>query len=243
MSQQIVQTPEELIEEWGPQMAEHSMFLYLMLTDPCLKNRALESARSWVEYLCSDEENDSLLRRNLADLKKLKVDVINILKDGKFVGFAWLSFVDHIFRELRYFEDKLNGVVFTPQQELEFWNTIMADHAAFASHLLDPDEKARTLQLIQTAEQTYALPIDGLMTSLVMSLDSGVKMDAANRILYDQIAANQIRSVIPPDLLYHVIREGTIGNNVTRRALGQPILPILEAKPCDYILKYLPNTI
>ena len=233
------QTPEQLIEDWAPQMVEHALFLYQMLVVPSLKNRARENVKSWSNYLCNDQEDNEDLRRNLKSLKELKLDVIDIVQDPKFVGFGWLSFVDHILRELDYFQNKLNGRIYTPQEELEFWNTIMADHVAFASHLLDPDERAKTIELIGIAEQTYRLPIDGSMASLMMALDSGTKLDKANRELYDQVINGEIRSIISPDLLYHVIREGQMGNNIIKAIVQRPQSAILDPKPCDHALQHI----
>jgi hypothetical protein len=44
--------------------------------------------------------------------------------------------------ELEYFERKSRSIVFTCEEEFLFWNDVHGDHAALASHMIDPSEKA-----------------------------------------------------------------------------------------------------
>lgn len=59
---------------------------------------------------------------------------------------AWISFVNHIFRKLEFFDYKINpnhrikeDLKYT--DEIKFWNVTGAEHLGTASHLLDPDVK------------------------------------------------------------------------------------------------------
>ena len=72
------------------------------------------------------------------ELLQYKICVFNNLMAGRWIGWLFPTFIQHVTLELDYFIDKLNGRCYTPTEEICFWNMVNGDHAAFDRHLLDP---------------------------------------------------------------------------------------------------------
>ena len=223
----------ELVKFWAPQMAEHAMFLHLLLADGKLKERALEIYKRWKHFICDRNmhpvEDVWPLVKELAHFKR---KVLNRLVAGEWLGAAYPTFVEHILRELLYFVDKLAGVKFTAEQEIAFWNTINADHASFAAGLLDPKEQDLREKATTTSKKIKALDVRDLVTAL----EAGVELSDFNKQAYQGIVSNTIKSVIPESLIYHVVREGQQGNKTLSALLNRPSEPVNPPHVCKHHL-------
>ena len=150
----------------------------------------------------------------------------------KIGGFNYPLLVDHISREAAYFMNRLqqlNTGTLDPLpdaiiNENVFFLRIMADHAKFISHLLDPSER----KLVEQARE-FSHDFDQLLFQAI-DLDS-MRPQSQTRPLLDQfvdqnrisvrqlrdfkktardlIEACRIKSLIPPLLADHVFREAS----------------------------------
>ena len=183
-----------LIHMWAPQMAEHALFIHLLLNDVELKEEALTIFHKWQAFICNDK------MRNLNDvipliqeLVRFKKDILARLNRGEWLGAAYPSFVSHILLELLYFADKLSGIKLTADEEVAFWNKINSDHASFASHLLDPTEEELHDKADETSKKIKNLQIH----NLVLALEAGVELSEFNKKAYEGVVNNTIKSIIP----------------------------------------------
>ena len=223
----------ELVRFWAPQMAEHSMFLHLLLADGKLKERALEIYNRWRHFICDKNMHPvEDVWPLVQELARFKRKVLARLNAGEWLGAAYPTFVEHILRELLYFVDKLAGVKFTAEQEIAFWNTINADHASFAAGLLDPKEQDLRDKATATSKKIKALNVKDLVTAL----EAGVELSDFNKQAYQGIVSNTIKSVIPESLIYHVVREGQHGNKTLSALLNRPSEPVNPPHVCKHHL-------
>jgi hypothetical protein len=202
--QSIKVSPEVAQDEirfWSRQLSEHALFLHLGLEEPRLKKQGL----------ALHKENPEIAPDVLPLTKKLRAYKMNVLKtlnSGKWIGWIFPLFARHILVELDYFVDKLNGIPYSDRDEVIFWNMINGEHAGFASHLLDPSERelfTKADELFQKFEHIVKSEKDMM---LQISLRAAKQLNAYNKKAQQASEKNQVRSVIHPVLIAHVIREG-----------------------------------
>lgn len=217
------------IDLWAPQMGEHALFLHLLLHDLSLKQKALDLFHKWQLYICQGKPGGAQKALSLIDeLSAFKLNILSRLNNGEWIGAVYPQFVDHIHRELLYFRNKLLGIKMSPADEVQFWNTINSEHAGFASHLLDPTEE----ELVDKADATMKKIRDLPVASIVMAIEAGIDLLNFNIEAYNATLANQIKSIIHPTLLRHVIREGQIGNNVLAKFANSSQLEVVVPDIC-----------
>ena len=144
---------------WSRQLSEHALFLHLGMEDEAFKKRGLAIHKKWEAF--RDTMNKKTLCKVLPlaqELRAYKMDILKSLNEGKWVGWIFPSFARHIIQELDYFVDKLNNVRYSTKDELDFWNHINSDHAAFESHLLDPYERELSAKANALAVKISGLP-------------------------------------------------------------------------------------
>lgn len=197
------------IQFWSRQLSEHALFLHLGLEEPSLKLRGKMLHNQFETF------RKHMNSRNLAyilpltkKLRDYKVDVLTALNSGKWIGWIYPGFAKHITLELDYFVDKLNGIPYSDQDEIAFWNMINSDHAAFAAHLLDSSER----ELFEKAD-ALSQKISNIVKTekdmlLQISLKAAKELDAYNRTAQKGIKNNTVKSIIHPVLIDHVVREG-----------------------------------
>ena len=156
----------EEVKFWLRIMEEHALFIKSGL--PCDKEDLIDEAQSFyqefgslrtrAERLQNDKKFMELVNDTQALLKDFytyKRDLLHCMLECKLGGYNFPLLLDHMAREAEYFMrllDKIkNGKIALSggmkAQENVFWLRIMADHAKFISHLLDPSER----NLIETA--------------------------------------------------------------------------------------------
>lgn len=205
---------EVAVEEtnfWARQLSEHALFLHLGIEDAPLKQRGLALHKEFERFRKEFNNRPEMVAQVLPLAKKLrayKVEVLNTLNSGKWIGWIFPLFARHITLELDYFIDKLNGIKYTDQDEIAFWNTINGEHASFAAHLLDPEERDLFLKG-DALSQKFAKVVgseDEMMRQI--SLTHAKELDEYNTSARTAQQNNQLKSIIHPVLLDHVIREG-----------------------------------
>jgi hypothetical protein len=194
---------------WSRQLSEHALFLHLGMETEPFKKRGLEIHKKWEAF--RDTLSEKTLPKVLPlarELRAYKMAINKSLNEGKWVGWIFPSFVRHIIQELDFFVDKLNGVRYSPKDEVDFWNHINSDHAAFESHLLDPYERKLSAKANALSEKIATLPDSEEDMFIKISLNAAAELDAFNKKGRSLAKANKLQSVIHPVLMDHVIREG-----------------------------------
>ncbi len=203
---------------WGRQISEHQLFLHLGIEDAEFKQKALDLHKEWETYRNMLQTRPSLDTLNqwlplLQKTRAFQIDILKVLYSGKWIGWIFPLFVNHITLELDYLVDKLNDIPYTADDEIMFWNRINSEHAAFAAHLLDPSERDLFLKADAMSVKLHnlQLPESEKEMWLTVSLKAGKELDQLNKQARVGAKANKVLSVIHPVLLDHVIREGERG--------------------------------
>lgn len=198
------------VEFWSRQLSEHALFLHLGLDDKELKRRAMNLHQAWEQFRRGPRPVQDAIRL-VMELRDLKTEVHARLERGEWLGWLWPLFVDHVRREGDYFLGALQGTRLDPVTECQIWLTFMAEHAAFAAHLLDPSEANRIRQALEAQGQLGALfnacgqGVNDQLLSLTQR--SGMDLDAYVNAL-GVGKPGGAKSIIHPVLAEHVVREG-----------------------------------
>lgn len=215
-------SPLQTVRFWSRQLSEHALFFNLGLEVQDLKEAAMEAHEVWEKFRktiparAAQDETDAVIVNYLElahDLRAMKTHVLNQLRSGKWLGWIYPSFADHVRRELDYsvalLTDGLGEGEERIKTELCGWLQFMAEHAAFADHLLDADER----QLMQEATEIQGNLEDlhGRCRSITPQLIN--LSDKAGKALdryFTKLDANitKVHSIIHPVLALHVVREG-----------------------------------
>jgi len=151
----------------------------------------------------------------------------------------------HVLREAEHYHEHLEqlqmGMVMDPSstivEEKVFWDQIMAEHAQFIAHYLDPTETA----LIKKADRMAKIMME--LQKRASNLLDTHEMAELRKLLADEgeavtdlrnfkktgeelILGCKVKSVIPPLLADHVLREA----NHFLRTLEEAQMPRLGAK-------------
>lgn len=207
------------IEFWSRQLSEHALFVHLGILDQPLRIRALELHQAWEEYrkirknLPPREINGRALALAI-DTKSFLSHVYDRLAKGQWIGWLWPLFIDHIRREGDYFIDVMQHKAHDAESTCKTWIVFMAEHAAFAAHLLDPTEAQKIRQattFIGEFERLHGGCNAMNEQLLTMTAKAGKELDTYFASL--GVGSAQLKSIIHPVLAEHVVREG-------RRFLG-----------------------
>lgn len=227
----------EVVRFWSRQLSEHCLFLQLGLEPQDLQNQSQalhadwESFRATIPAQASPEEVDALVRQvkpMAMRLRQFKTRVYDRLRAGEWLGWLFPSFVGHIRAELDYFVATINGASMKAglarvSDELCTWLKFMAEHAAFAAHLLDPEERLLIKQAQALHEKLEDLE-NGCKSMevgfIVLSQQAGTLLD--RYFTGSGIGTAQVESVIHPVLALHVVREGRMFLQVLDEMRGQP---------------------
>lgn len=164
------------------------------------------------------------LTRSLADFKS---EVLNGVQNCSIFTFILPAMIEHLLEEahtyIEYLEKLQHGI--DPYQEnyimdaKAFWDHIMAEHAQFVAHLLDPSEVKLIQQANRFAERFFRLAreaewiktrgrFDRYMRALIQEEIRSVKeIRNFKKTGEELILACQVRSIIIPLLADHILRE------------------------------------
>lgn len=208
---------------WSRQLSEHALFLSLGLEQRDLRRAAAAARESWETFRRRVFTDGWLVvplsvvvpevLRLCAALRALKTEVYDRSTRGEWLGWLFPTFVEHTRRELDLFVEHLNeGLAGRPMRapdELCRWLRFMAEHAAFAAHLLDPTEAVLIRQAVSRMGEFTELHASCASTTpqlVELSKRAGRELD----LYFTQsgIGTPTVRSVIHPVLAEHVVREG-----------------------------------
>ena len=246
MSDPFVRRSLEEIRFWSRIMKEHSLFLKLGFhcDDRLLIQEAdrfydiFEHIENQALSFTIDEdpqrifEFNNIVHQAASHIWSFKRKVLGLIIRCQIGGNNFPLLVDHVSREAAYFMkrlEQLNTGTLDPLpdaviNENVFFLRIMADHAKFINHLLDPSER----KLVEQARE-FSHDFDQLLFQAI-DLDS-MRPQSQTQPLLDQfvdqnrvsvrqlrnfkktardlIEACKIKSLIPPLLADHVFREAS----------------------------------
>ena len=216
---------------WGKQISEHCLFMSLGLTDKNLKQKADRLHNSWEAFLRGPRRAGDAIPLVIAT-RDFKTHVLERLNAGEFLGWLFPLFIDHIRREGDYFLAALRGQKFDSCTEAQIWLTFAAEHAAFASHLLDPSEAEEIRRALELQSQLGALfhNCGGVVGEQfkTLTLQSGQDLDA----YFNSLGIGKpdgVKSVIHPSLAAHVVAEGR--RFLQTMQMLQPAAPMAAMPP------------
>ncbi|MDR7314209.1 MULTISPECIES: DUF2935 domain-containing protein [Brevibacillus] len=246
MADQFVVRSLEEIRFWSRIMKEHSLFLKLGFNcdDTQLINeadrfyRVFEDIENRSHSYSADSdpqtiyEFNNIVHQAVCHIWAFKRKVLGLILHCKILGNNFPLLVDHVSREANYFMKRLeqlntgtlDALPDAVINENVFFLRIMADHAKFINHLLDPSER----KLVEQARD-FSHDFDQLLFQAI-DLDS-MRPQSQTQPLLDQfvdqnrvsvrqlrdfkktahelIEACRIKSIIPPLLADHVFREAS----------------------------------
>ena len=210
------------INFWALQMSEHALFLYLGLVDEKLKTCGLQLHKEFENYrqLIKSQptmENYRKIMPLLHRLRAYKLAVYNTLNTGKWIGWIYPAFAEHVLLELDYFLDKLTGRQFTAADEIAFWNKERSGEVGLTAHLLDPSEQKLVKQAMELSFKIKCPPKSEEEMMVGLSLKNYKELDAFNKQAQTAMANNAVKSIIHPVLLDHIVREGERAIQVVSR--------------------------
>lgn len=208
---------------WLDQEFEHTKFFIMHMPSPDLDTQRAQvmqfqndfNARlSAVRAGGADRSNLAGFNRPTIELVRRFLDVKRQMEKeqeaGRLKSLAWPTFFEHVALEGERFANRLEkfsqGRVEMDRSEVvNFWSRIMADHADFIAHLLDPEERALVQKAMQTAGAWRGVKSGGGSKDKVKgSLDEFI---AFKKTAQAGVEAGQIKSIIHPLLADHVLRE------------------------------------
>lgn len=244
MNQAFVAKSLDEIKFWSRIMKEHSLFLSLGFTYE--QKKLIDEARQFIAIFERIEEKLSRFSLNsdpqlvkafntevyqaAASIWAYKRKVLGLILRCEIITNNIPLLVDHISREAAYFANRLkelNEGKLTPLpdaivEENVFFLRIMADHAKFIGHLLDPSERKLVEQarefshdfdqlLFQAVDLDSMRPQSETEPLLDQFLDqnrvSVVSLRDFKKTARDLIEACRIKSNIHPLLADHTFRE------------------------------------
>lgn len=246
MADEFVERSLGEIRFWSRIMKEHSLFLKLGFT--CDDTKLIQEADCFY-HLFEDIENRALaftpdvdprviyefnnqVHTAVCQIWAFKRNVLGLIIQCKILGSNFPLLVDHVSREAAYFMNRLkqlNTGTLDPLpdaviNENVFFLKIMADHAKFINHLLDPSERKLVEQARDFSHDFdqllfQAIDLDSMRPQSLTQplLDQFVDQNRVSvrqlrdfkRTARDLIEACRIKSIIPPLLADHVFREAS----------------------------------
>jgi len=208
---------------WLDQEFEHTKFFIMHMPSPDLDTQRAQVMQFQNDFNArlSAVRSGGADRSNLAGFNRPTIELVRRFLDvkrqmekeqeaGRLKSLAWPTFFEHVALEGERFANRLEkfsqGRVEMDRSEVvNFWSRIMADHADFIAHLLDPEEKALVEKAMQTAGAWRAVKSGGGSKDKVKgSLDEFI---AFKKTAQAGVEAGQIKSIIHPLLADHVLRE------------------------------------
>jgi hypothetical protein len=208
---------------WLDQEFEHTKFFIMHMPSPDLDpqraqvrqmQESLGSQLAKVQAGGADRSNLASFNRPTIELVRRFLDVKRQMEkaqeSGQLKSLAWPTFFEHVALEGERFANRLEKfsqgkVEYDRSEVVNFWSRIMADHADFIAHLLDPEERTLIQKAMQTAGAWRAAKSGGGSKDKVKgSLDEFI---AFKKTAQAGVEAGQIKSIIHPLLADHVLRE------------------------------------
>jgi Domain of unknown function (DUF2935) len=209
---------------WNDILMEHAKFFVMLMPGPELaaqRKRAEQFQATFANQFAKaqkarlDRGNFANFNRSTVELVRPFIDFKNEMRaaqeSGKLNSLVWPLFFEHTAREAERFTRRLTRLsggdaMLDRNEVVDFWTLIMAEHADFIAHLLDPAEAALVNKAMQTSTAFRQLraqrppskdPVESAVNDIIDFKTAAEK----------GIQAGQIKSIIHPALADHVRRE------------------------------------
>jgi|GEM_PF-1297003 len=217
---------------WLDQEFEHAKFFVMHMPSPDLdpQRRMVMRMQESIGGQLAKVRAGGASAGNLASFNRPTIDLVRRFLDvklqmekeqkaGRLKSLAWPTFFEHVALEGERFARRLEKfsqgkVEYDRGEVVDFWTRIMADHADFVAHLLDPEEKALIQKAMQSAGTWRGLK-GGSKEKVDDALDGLI---AFKKTAQAGVEAGQIKSIIHPLLADHVLREALKFSDELKRA-------------------------
>ena len=217
---------------WLDQEFEHARFFLMHMPSPDLdpQRRLVMQMQDGLGGQLAKVQAGGATAGNLQSFNKPTIELVRRFLDvklqmekeqkaGRLKSLAWPTFFEHVALEGERFANRLEKfsggkVEYDRSEVVDFWSRIMADHADFVAHLLDPEEKALVQKAMQTAGVWRGMK-GGSKDKVGDSLDSLITF---KKTAQAGVEAGQIKSIIHPLLADHVLREALKFSDELKRA-------------------------
>ena len=214
---------------WLDQEFEHAKFFIMHMPSPDLDAQRAQVQQFQDNFALRLERvrGGAVDRGGLASFNRPTIELVRRFLDvkrqmekaqesGQLKSLAWPTFFEHVALEGERFANRLErfsqGRVELDRSEVvSFWTRIMADHADFIAHLLDPEERALVEKAMKTG-QAWRRTSDRRKAQ--GALDEFI---AFKKTAQAGVEAGQIKSIIHPLLADHVLREALKFSDELRR--------------------------
>jgi len=154
----------------------------------------------------------------LEEVIEFKEKLLGLLMSCKIFMTIYPHMLDHLIREAKLYKSILNSLVNkkipsqTPCDEMNFWNHIMEDHGEFIEGLLDPTEE-ELKEIAEELAETFEKILEEKCTNtsekniLNKSLKATEEIRDFKKTATEDLLGCKIKSIIPPLLADHVLRE------------------------------------
>ncbi|MBD0325423.1 MAG: DUF2935 domain-containing protein [Pyrinomonadaceae bacterium] len=220
---------------WNDILMEHAKFFVMLMPGPELtaqRARAEQFQTTFANQFAKaqsaslDRSNYAAFNQSTIELVKPFIDFKHEMKaaqeSGKLNSLVWPLFFDHTAREADRFTRRLSRLsrgesALERSEVVDFWTMIMAEHADFIAHLLDPVETALVSKAMATSTAFRGLHSNkpSSKSPVEKAVDDIIDFKTAAE---KGIQTGQIKSIIHPALADHVRREAVKFADELKRA-------------------------
>jgi hypothetical protein len=212
---------------WNDILMEHAKFFTMLMPGPELAEprRQAEMFQASFAKQFAAVQRTELDRGNFASFNRSTIELVKPFIEykrrmqseqsrGRMHSLVWPTFFDHTAHEAERFTRRLENLSrgnseLDRNEVVDFWTQIMAEHADFIAHLLDPKDKYvetafKTSQTFRALRSKRAEPKTSGQDPV---LKAGEEFHDFKTIAVKGIKTGLIKSIIDPALADHVRRE------------------------------------
>lgn len=216
-------TLEDEVKFWGLQTAEHQALIYTGLIDPIyaetlneplalapsinvktLKEEALRLHNRWQNIIKNPKVRDAIT--TMDDTLIHQNRIFELTQQG-FIGYLYPSLIEHIIQESNYFRSKLSGFGYNLNEEINFWVDHHKGETAVVEKQLDPTETELGYIIRDYDERLEMYKNNPDAAYRDMGIILNTYDDLGVQLLKD-MATGKVKTISPPALVEHAIREG-----------------------------------
>ena len=144
----------------------------------------------------------------LTKLRAFKQGALDALNAGKWLGWAYPSFVKHVLMELDAFQNRILGVQ-TQETDIKFYNEMSHDHVGFTDNLTDytPNNMKLKDELRAVFKSMPTLNGTERQQYILLSIKYVQDIEKSATDVQDMIHKGTYQGIIHPALIDHVVRE------------------------------------
>ena len=228
---------------WNDIFMEHAKFFAMLMPGPELasQRRQAEEFQGIFAKQFETVRQAKLDSSNFADVNRSTIELVKPFIEfkrkmqteqarGRLHSLVWPTFFDHTAREAERFTKRLENLSrgraeLERKEVVDFWTRIMAEHADFIAHLLDPEEQKLVDTAFKTSKAFRELrggrapePAAKLKDPV---LKAGEEILEFKTVAEKEIKGGLIKSIINPPLADHVRREAVKFIDELKRASGE----------------------